>query len=192
MSRFGTLLLGFILFLSATSSHAGLVVDNHLFYFSNNVKTAADDKIENYYASICIGASIPKDFYLGWKSAFFSDKQQNASGTMTLSGLEMGPRAGYYLTKNHWTSFAMSYLPVFNGSHLSESGVSSKLSGSAFQFELNFAPDVFKGFSPGIALYYQIGNFTSSTNSTNTTSTVSYNRNGFYPTIYLHWLFGNE
>jgi hypothetical protein len=173
-------------------ANGAVIIDNHLLYYSSGVSTASSDKYENYYGSFCVGASIPKDFYLGWKSAYFSDKQTSSAGTMSITGLEMGPRVGYYLTKNHWSSFALSYLPVFNGNQTSETGVNSKLSGSAFQFEFNFAPDVFKGLSPGIAIYYQAGSFSSSTNSLNNTSVVSYSRNGFYPSIYLHWVLGSE
>jgi hypothetical protein len=171
---------------------AGLILDNHLFYFTNSLKAGNTDSYQQYHASISIGASIPKIYFLGWKSTYFSESQAGTAGTMTASGLEMGPRLGVFIGKARNFSFSTTYLPVNTASYTSAGGVSAKLSGTAFQFELCFAPEISKYLSPGFSLLYHLGSYSSSTDSGNTTSTVSYSRNGFRPSVYLHWKFGSD
>jgi hypothetical protein len=175
-----------------TVAHAGVLIDQNLLFLQNSSKTSDTETYTHYHASMTIGATMNRDFYFGWKVNYFSDSQQGSGGTMKCTGLEMGPRATYYLSKSHWTSFSLAYLPVHNSTYTSDQGVVSKLSGSGFDFELAFHPDSFTKLSPGISLLYHLGSYSSSENSSSTLSTVSYSRNGFYPSIYLHWRFGEE
>ncbi len=111
-------------------------------------------------------------------------------GTAKISGLEMGPRLGVFLDKSRWWAFTATYLPVHSATYTSDTGTVSKLTGSGYEFELCFAPQVFKNLSPGVSLLYHLGSYSSSTDSSNTTSNVSYSRSGFTPSVYLHWVFG--
>jgi hypothetical protein len=171
---------------------AGVLIDQNLIYLQNSMQTSTTESHTHYHASLTLSATMSKDFYFGWKSTYFSDSQTTSGGTLSATGLEMGPRAGYYLTKGHWFSFNLAYLAIHNATYTSQSGVVSKLSGSGFDFELAFHPDSLSRLSPGFSLIYHLGTYSSSQNASNTVSTVSYSRNGFYPTIYLHWRFGEE
>jgi hypothetical protein len=182
------LLISFFFF--APSARAGLIIDNHLFYASSAMKTTDNETNSRYTTSVFIGASIPKLWFIGWKSTLFADSTKDSAGEAKVSGLEMGPRAGVFLGKSRWWSFTTTYLPVHTAKHTSSAGVESKLSGSGFEFELTFAPEVFKNLSPGVSLLYHLGSYSSSTDSANTTSNVSYSRSGITPSIYLHWVFG--
>jgi hypothetical protein len=185
--------ISILFLLSALPAQAGLLLDQNLFYYTNAMNTSATESYQHYHVSMSVSASIPKDYFLGWKSTFFSDTQQGSAGTMKVaSGLEMGPRAGMYFTKSHWTSVAVTYLPIHKATYTSDTGTVSTLSGSGFEFELAFHPDVTTVLCPGFSLLYHLGSYSSSTSSTNTISDVSYTRNGFYPSIYLHWKFGDE
>jgi hypothetical protein len=181
-----------LLLIAGRNADAGVLIDQNLIYLQNSIKTAATESNTHYHASLTLSATMSKDFYFGWKSTYFSDSQQSSSGTMSATGLEMGPRAGYYLTKGHWFSFNLAYLAIHNATYTSQTGVVSKLSGSGFDFELAFHPDSLSKLSPGVSMIYHLGTYSSSQDSSNTVSTVSYSRNGFYPTIYLHWRFGEE
>ncbi len=154
------------------------------------MKTTDNETNSRYTTSVFIGASIPKLWFIGWKSTLFADSTKDSAGEAKVSGLEMGPRAGVFLGKSRWWSFTTTYLPVHTAKHTSSAGVESKLSGSGFEFELTFAPEVFKNLSPGVSLLYHLGSYSSSTDSANTTSNVSYSRSGITPSIYLHWVFG--
>ena len=182
----------FLAFLFSSTARAGLIIDQNLFYFSNSVKTGGTDSYQQGHASISIGASIPKIYFLGWKSTYFSESQTSPPGTMTAHGLEMGPRFGVFIGKARNFSFSTTYLPVNTANYKSPAGVSSTLSGTAFQFELAFAPEISKYLNPGFSLLYHLGSYSTSTDSSNTSSTVSYSRNGFRPSVYLHWKFGSE
>ena len=173
-------------------ARAGVLVDQNLMYLQNSMNTNATESTSHYHASITLSATMSKDLYFGWKSNYFGDSQQTSAGTMSVSGLEMGPRAGYYLTKGHWFSLNLAYLAIHNATYTSASGVVSKLSGSGFDFELAFHPDSLSKLSPGISILYHLGTYSTSQDSNNTVSTVSYSRNGVYPSIYLHWRFGEE
>jgi hypothetical protein len=94
-----------------------------------------------------------------------------------------------FLTKNRWTSFTATSLPVHNATQTTDTDSVTKLSGSGFEFELTFAPEVFKNLSMGFSLPYHMGSYSSATDSTGATSVVSYTRNMFIPSIFLHWVF---
>jgi hypothetical protein len=173
-----------------TPAHAGLIIDNHLSFLDSRSSTVSSESYSKYNLSLSIGASIPKIYFLGWKTTTHADWQKGSAGTAKISGLEMGPRFGVFLTKNKWASFTSTYLPVYTANQTTDSGTVTKLSGSGFEFELTFAPEVFKHLSPGISLLYHIGSYSSATNSAGSTSAVSYSRNLFIPSIYLHWVFG--
>ena len=185
-----TFYLFFLLF--GISSNAGLLIDNNLFYYTNSLSTSKTESYNHYHLAASFSASVNKAYFLGWKSSYYSDTQKGSAGTMTVNGLEMGPRAGVYLSKSKWSSLSIAYLPIHTGTYSSDTGTVSKLSGSGFQFEFTFAPEVYTNLSPGISLLYHLGSYSTSENSTNTTSSVSYSRNGFFPSIYLHWNFGDE
>jgi hypothetical protein len=176
---------------AATPSQAGLIIDNHLSFLDSRSSTVSSESYSKYNLSLSIGASIPKIFFLGWKTTTHADWQKGSAGTAKISGLEMGPRLGVFLTKNKWTSFTTTYLPVYSATQTTDTGTVTKLSGSGFEFEFTFAPEVFKHLSPGISLLYHLGGYSSATASGGATSTVSYSRNVFIPSIYLHWVFGS-
>jgi hypothetical protein len=186
--RVALLILGFV----SGSAQAGVLIDQNLMYIQNSVKTDATESSTHYHAALTLSATMSKDFYFGWKSNYFGDTLQTSAGTMKIAGLEMGPRVGYYLTKGHWMSLNLAYLAIHNATYTSASGTVSKLSGSGFDFELAFHPDSFSKLSPGISLLYHLGTYSTSQDSNNTVSTVSNSRNGFFPSIYLHWRFGEE
>ncbi len=188
--KHSTLIPALLLLLVPSASRAGLIIDNHLFYLDSQSKTVSNESYSKYNLSVSIGASIPKRFFIGWKTTTHSDTQKGSAGTAKITGLEMGPRFGIFLTKNRWTSFTTTYLPVHNATQTTDTGTVTKLSGSGFEFELTFAPEVFKNLSPGISLLYHMGSYSSATDSAGSTSVVSYTRNMIIPSIYLHWVFG--
>lgn len=177
--------------LVAIPSQAGFIIDNHLSFLDSRSNTVSSESYSKYNLSLSVGASIPKIYFLGWKTTTHADWQKGSAGTAKITGLEMGPRFGVFLTKNKWTSFTTTYLPVYSATQTTDTGTVTKLSGSGFEFEFTFAPEVFKNLSPGISLIYHMGGYSSATNSGGATSTVSYTRNLFIPSIYLHWVFGS-
>ena len=172
------------------SAFAGLILDNHLFYSNVATKTALSENQSRYALSFFVGASIPKQYFIGWKTTLYQDSMKDSAGTAKISGLEMGPRFGIFIDRSRWWAFTATDLPVHGGTYTSDTGTVSTLSGSGYDLELCFAPEVFKHLSPGISLLYHLGSYSSSTNTSNTTSTVSYSRTGFTPSVYLHWVFG--
>ena len=178
-------------FLALTPAQAGLIIDNHLSFLDSRSSTVSSESYSKYNLSLSVGASIPKIYFLGWKTTTHADWQKGSAGTAKITGLEMGPRFGVFLTKNKWTSFTTTYLPVYSATQTTDTGTVTKLSGSGFEFELTFAPEVFKHLSPGISLLYHLGGYSTATASGGTSSTVSYSRNLFIPSIYLHWVFGS-
>jgi hypothetical protein len=172
-------------------ANAGFIIDNHLSFLDSRSNTVSSESYSKYNLSLSVGASIPKIYFLGWKTTTHANWQKGSAGTAKITGLEMGPRFGVFLTKNKWASFTTTYLPVYSATQTTDSGTETKLSGSGFEFEFTFAPEVFKHLSPGISLIYHIGGYSSATNSGGTTSTVNYSRNLFIPSIYLHWVFGS-
>lgn len=177
--------------LMAPTSRAGLIIDNHLSFLDSRSSTVSSESYSKYNLSVSIGASIPKIYFLGWKTTTHADWQKGSVGTARITGLEMGPRFGVFLTKNRWVSFTSTYLPVYSATQTTDTGTVTKLTGSGYEFELTFAPEVFKHLSPGFSLLYHIGGYSSATNSSGSTSTVSYSRNLLIPSIYLHWVFGS-
>jgi hypothetical protein len=179
-----------LFFTVGQAAQAGLIFDNHLFYSNVTTKTTLSESQSRYGASFFLGASISKLYFIGWKTTVFSDSKTDSAGTAKISGLEMGPRLGVFLDKSHWWALAANYLPVHSATYTSDTGTVSKLTGSGYEFELCFAPQVFNHLSPGVSLLYHLGSYSSSTDAANTTSTVSYSRSGFTPSVYLHWVFG--
>lgn|GEM_PF-3094705 len=183
-----TLLLAVLL--PAKTALAGLILDQNLFYSSTATKTSFNESQSRYALSLFIGASIPKQYFIGWKTTLYQDSMKDSVGTAKISGLEMGPRFGLFIDRNRWWAFTTTYLPVHGGTYTSDTGTVSTLSGSGFEFELCFAPQVFKNLYPGVSMLYHLGSYSTSTNTSSTASTVSYSRNAFTPSIYLHWVFG--
>ena len=177
-------------FTLAYPTQAGLIFDNHLFYSNVGTKTTHTESQSRYGVSFFLGASIPKLYFIGWKTTVFSDSMVDSVGTAKTSGLEMGPRFGIFFDKSRWWALTATYLPVHSATYTSDTGTVSKLTGSGYELELCFAPQVFKNLSPGVSLLYHLGSYSSSTDAANTTSTVSYSRTGFTPSVYLHWVFG--
>ncbi len=109
-----------------------------------------------------------------------------------MNGLELGPRIGFFIGKSRWMSFNVTYLPLHSGTYTSTTGVETKMSGNGYDFELAFHPEVSSVLSPGFSLMYHLGTYNSAVNPGNLTTAVSYKRNGFYPSFYLHWKLGED
>lgn len=181
----------FILILGSTAQ-AGLYFDQSLGYYTNSISTSGSDSMSHYHASFALSSRMSKDFFLGWKTTYYNESQASATGTAKMNGLELGPRLGMFFGKSHWMSFNIAYLPLHSATYTSATGVASKMSGSGYDFELAFHPDAFRSLSPGFSLMYHMGTYSSSTDASNLTTTVSYKRNGFYPSLYLHWKLGED
>jgi len=181
-----------VMMLFVRSADAGLLLDQSMVYFSNAITTSGANSSTHYHASFSLSSPVTKEIFMGWKSTFYGETQVDSSGTMKMTGLELGPRFGYYLGKSKWMSLSVAYLPLHSGTHTSSAGVQTKMSGSGFDFEYAIHPEVFSNLSPGFSLIYHMGTYTSATDASNTTSTVTYSRKGFYPSFYLHWKFGED
>ena len=178
--------------LTSSTAHAGLILDSNLLYRNSSTKTTTTESTSNYSVSGFIGASIPKAYFIGWKTTLFKDTLTTANGSPAIHGLEMGPRLGVFFGKEHWTSLSATYLPVHSGTYVNSAGNSYSLTGTGYELEFTFAPLVFANLSPGFSLLYHLGSYSSQTDPSNNTTQVSYTRNGFYPSFFLHFEFGAD
>jgi hypothetical protein len=196
MNKTGWLDRGF--FLGATvlgalgfggAAHAGLIIENNLAYMSSALTTGSSDSSTKYLGSLAFGATVPSSFQVGWNINLVSHADSTSLGSTSLSGTEMGPRFGWFIGKNQWFSLAASYHPLVSATYTPAGGSAEKWSGSGYELEAGFAPQVGKHLYAGIKILYDHAGYSSRTDSANATSDISYSYNSILPALYLSWRF---
>lgn len=176
-------------FVTPLSSQAGLIIENHLYYFKDSWATGASTSAARSFGGLFAGATIPKIYILGWNTNFFSQTTESTAGNEKSTGYEMGPKGGLFIGKAQSFSLSLAIHPLVKATHTDAAGTELKLSGYGFQGELGFSPQIRKKLHAGVKIIYRYNKYTSSTDSGNTTSDVSFSQTSLMPVIYLSWRF---
>lgn len=189
MRRLEILGWGAFICLMATSAQAGLIIENSLLYSSSALTTSSASTSSKLFGNISVGATIPKDYQVGWNVNYLSRSDNPGSGATTLSGTEMGPRFGIFIGKQQTFSVAVVWHAIASATYTASGGSAESLSGSGFQGELGYAPQISNHLFAGFKLIYNSVSYSKKTDSSNLTSSVSYSQSGVLPVLYLSWRF---
>ncbi len=178
---------GFVVGIS--SARAGLIIEDNLLYFNSSLAASGSSSTSRLLGNIAVGATIPAEYQIGWSVNYISRSDGSGGGTSTLSGTEMGPRFGIFLGKQQWFSLAVVWHPLAKATYTPAGGTAQSLSGTGYEAELGFAPQVGKHLFAGMKLVYDHASYSQSTDASSVTSNVSYSLSSFLPTLYLSWRF---
>lgn len=186
------LILLLLTFLSPAIGH-GFFLDLNTIYFSDSFATTGNTQTNSRLLyDIAVGIDIDNKgrFNIGWNVASLSATDTTGGASTTFTTLDMGPRIGYFISKDQAWSINLGYLLIATGTYKPGAATEEKLRGATIKVDIGYMPQISDAMYFGLKLNYYAPAFKESLDSAGTVITkVTYNRAFMFPSLAFSYRF---
>lgn len=175
--------------LFSAPSAQGFTLDLNAFYMSDTLTVSSDTTSTKIFGDLAAMMSMDRKgrLLLGWSYGYISINE-SGSTTSEFSLTEMGPKIGYYITKDYlWSVFFVYNLQ--STAEYSSGATTAEWRGTSMKAEIGFTPAFSETFYAGLKLNYYLASFDEQFVSGTTFSTISNTRTTIYPTVAFIYRF---
>jgi hypothetical protein len=174
--------------LALSPNASAFSVDSNLFYLSDSLSETSNTTSSRIFGDIAVFIDLTKKgrWIVGWGYNYFSITESGTTES-TFNLTEMGPKFGYYISKDKVWSIIVGYCFQSTADYSSGS-TEAEWRGTSLKGELGFMPKFGESFHAGLKLNYYQATFSEQFTNSTDFDTISNSRALIYPTISFSYM----